>query len=333
MINIVVKKSIKRFKHSARRGLCQTGLSRRLPKDTLSIFCYHEVSDNPSRFCGQYDLNVPPELFAKQLGLIAGHFNVISPDQLLEGHYETPAALITFDDGWPGYFREAVPMMTQKSIASVVFLNMAPIGGEIFWSGLITYLTEYDAEFCKLLYRHFPHKKNVPDFLFCNSKIVGDYITTIDFKPLEAKIRSFYGPFAVLKDMDSVRDNPLVFFGNHLYNHYNAVQLNDGELQQQYFLNDQKIMGYSNRRPLFSYPFGQPEICFTRRQTELLHSFGAKAVFSSSGRLNRRGGGWFFDRIGIDSSIETADDIFGLIQWMKIKTTMKGILSEKIRHK
>ncbi len=82
-------------------------------------------------------------------------------------------------------------------------------------------------------------------------------------------------------------------------------------------------MGYSNRRPLFSYPFGQPGICFTRRQTELLHSFGAKAVFSSSGRLNRRGLDGFYDRIGIDSSIETVDDLFGLIQWMRVKTTWK----------
>lgn len=324
MINIAVKNNIKWFKRSARRWLGQTGLSSRLLKDTLSIFLYHEVSDNPSCFCKQYNLNVTPELFAKQMGFIADHFNIIKPDQLLEGNYDTPAALITFDDGMPGYFREAVPIMAQKRIPSIIFLNMAPIEGEIFWSGLITYLTEYDVEFCKMLHRHFPGQKDVPDFLLCNRKIVNDYITTIDFNLLEAKVRSFCGSFASLKDLDSVRDNPLVFFGNHFHNHYNAVQLNDEELYQQYFLNEQKIMGYGNGRPLCSYPFGQPGICFTQRQTEMLYAFGAKVVFSSSGCINRRGLSGFYDRIGIDSSIETMDDLLGLIQWMRVKTTLKG---------
>ncbi len=323
-MSITFKNNIKRFKHLARRGLGQFGLTPGLLKNTLSIFVYHEVSDNPSRFCEQYNLSISPQLFAKQMDFIADHFNMIGPDQLLEGHYDTPAALITFDDGFPGYFREAVPIMAQKRIPSIIFLNMAPIEGEIFWSGLITYLTEYDAEFCKVLHNHFPKQKNIPDFLFCNRKIVNDYMAAIDFSPLEDKIRSFYGPFANLKDLDSARDNSLVFFGNHFYNHYNAFQLSDEELHQQYFLNDQKILRYNNGRSLFAYPFGQPSICFTQRQTQLLFSFGAKAVFSSSGRINRPGQKRFYDRIGIDSSIETVDDLFGLIQWMSLKATLKG---------
>ena len=328
-MSIVVKNKVKRFKHLARRRFGQTDLARRLLKDTLSIFLYHEVSDKPSRFCERYNLNVPPGLFARQMDFIAEHFNIINPDDLLLGHYDTPAALIAFDDGMPGYFREAVPIMVSKQIPSIIFLNMAPVEGEIFWSGLITYLTEYDAQFREVLRNHFPRQKNVQNFLLCNSKIVNNYIATIDFNSLEVKARSFYGPFASLKDLDSVRDNPLVFFGNHLYNHYNALQLNDEELRQQYLLNDQKMAGYSNRRPFFSYPFGQPEVCFTLRQTELLHSFGAKAVFSSSGRINRRGQDGFYDRIGVDSSIETAEDLLGLIQWMRFKTALKGTASKK----
>ncbi len=181
-MSIAVESNIKRFKRLARRKLGQTGFADKVLKNTVSIFLYHEVSDNPSRFCEQYNLNVPPELFAKQMGFIADHFNIISPDQLLENNYDAPAALIAFDDGMPGYFREAVPIMAEKRIPSTIFLNMAPVEGEIFWSGLITYLTEYDVEFCKVLHRHFPAQKNVPDFLLCNRKIVNDYIATIDFE-------------------------------------------------------------------------------------------------------------------------------------------------------
>ena len=332
-MSIAVKNNIKRFKRLARKGFGRSGLMNRSMKDALSIFLYHEVSDSPSRFCEQYNLNITPKLFAKQMDFITNHFNMISPDQLLEGNYDTPAALITFDDGMPGYFREAVPIMARKGISSVIFLNMAPLEGDIFWSGLITYLTECDTQFRNVLDNHFPRQKNVPGFLLCNNKIVNDYIATIDFSSLEIKVRSFYGLFANLKDLDSVRDNPLVFFGNHLHNHYNAIQLSDEELRQQYLLNDQKILKYSNGRSLFAYPFGQPGICFTMRQTELLRFFGAKAVFSSSGCINRRDQNGFYDRIGIDFSIETVDDLFGLIKWMRIKTTFLNIrnLSRKIR--
>lgn len=321
---MVVRNNIKQFKRLARRGLGRTGLTNRLLKNTVSIFLYHEVSETPSPFCEQYGLNVPPELFARQLDFIADQFNMITPDQLLAGNYDTPAAMIAFDDGMAGYFHGAVPIMNSKRIPSVIFLNMAPIEGEIFWSGLITYLTEYDAQFCKVLHNHSFKQKNVPDFLLCTPKVVNDYVATIGFDSLEEKVRSFYGQFAGLKDLDSVRDNPLVFFGNHFYNHYNALQLDDEELHRQYSLNDQRMMGYPNRRPLVSYPFGQPGICFTPQQTQLLHSFGAKAVFSSSGGVNRRGSQGFYDRIGIDSSIETIDDLLGLIQWMSLKTALKG---------
>ena len=323
MMNFTVKNKIKRVKHLARRGLGRFGLTDRLLKDTLSIFVYHEVSENPSPFCEQYNLNITPQLFARQMDVMAAHFNLITPDQLLEGGYDTPAALITFDDGILGYFSEAVPILTQKHIPSIIFLNMAPVEGEIYWSGLVTYLTEYDPQFNEVLRRHFPQEKNIPDFLLCNRKIVQDYLATIDFPALETKIRSFYGPFASLKDLDLARNNPLVFFGNHFYNHYNAARLSDEELREQYFLNDRKILQYSNGRSLFAYPYGQPGMCFSERQTQLLRSYGAKTVFCSSGRINRRAQEGLYDRIGIDSSIETIDDLFGLIQWMNIKTTLR----------
>ena len=314
-----MKNNIQQFKHFARRGLGRWGLTGPLLKDSLSVFVYHEVSDNPSPFCEQYNLSITPELFARQMDFMRGHFNFISPDQLLAGDYERPAALVTFDDGMPGYFREAVPIMTQRDIPSIIFLNMAPIEGEIFWSGLITYLTERDMEFPKVLRQQFPARKNIPDFLLCNRKIVNDYLASIDFRSLEPKLRSFYGPFAHLKDLDSVSENPLVFFGNHLYNHYNAAQLSGEDLREQYLLNEQKILEYKNGRSMFSYPFGQPGTCFSPRETQLLHSLGAKAVFCSSGRINKGTPNGFYDRIGIDSSIETIADLFGLIQWMQMK--------------
>ena len=92
-------------------------------------------------------LNVPPTLFAKQMDFISDNFNVIDPDQLMEGDYERPAALITFDDGMLGYFSNAVPIMTDRQIPSINFLNIDTIEGNPSWAGLVTYLADVDVDF------------------------------------------------------------------------------------------------------------------------------------------------------------------------------------------
>ena len=67
-------------------------------KDTV-IFLFHEVTNNPSEFHTKYSLNVCPELFEDQIKIIKRQFNAVSPETLLEGNYNRPAAVITFDDG------------------------------------------------------------------------------------------------------------------------------------------------------------------------------------------------------------------------------------------
>jgi len=320
-----MKERMTSIKHIARKKLGQTGIAKMWLKDKLSIFLYHEVSDTPSRFCDHYDLNVPPKLFAEHMDLISDNFNIINPEQFLSGEYDTPAALITFDDGMPGYFRNAVPIMTEKQIPSIIFLNMAPIEGELFWSALIVYLTCYDNDFIEFLHKKCPERKNVPDFMLCEPGVVEDYLKTVDLGSLEDKVRDFYGPFADKNDLDSVKDNPFVFFGNHLYKHHNISFLNDEELREQYHLNEEKLSEYRNLQPLFAHTFGNSGKCFLPRQTRLIKSLGAKAVLGSDGLINKKGGlDGFYDRIGINSSIKSIGDLFGLMQWMSIKATIKG---------
>ena len=61
------------------------------------------------------------------------------------------------------------------------------------------------------------------------------------------------------------------FFGNHFYNHYNAARLSDEQLRDRYLLNQARMMRCLRGGP-FSYPFGQPGMCFSSYQTKLLQS-------------------------------------------------------------
>ena len=98
-------------------------LGKYLTKNKLTIFCYHDVSNNPSEFSHNHDLNVPPSIFEYQIGYINKKFNVISPDDLLAGKIPAQAALITFDDGFRSYFNTAVPILEKYNLSSINFLN------------------------------------------------------------------------------------------------------------------------------------------------------------------------------------------------------------------
>ena len=158
-----------------RLGYLDSG--RRSIEDSLTVLLYHEVSDDPSSFMNAPSLNVPPAVFAGQMDFIKGHFNIIDPDQLREGGFEQPAALVTFDDGMLGYFENAVPIMAEREIPSINFLNMDTIEGEASWAGLLTYLAEYDTRFQAKI--SGPRGGSPIDTTTIQPELVRDHLSTI----------------------------------------------------------------------------------------------------------------------------------------------------------
>ena len=108
-------------------------LNQSITKNGLTVFCYHDVSSNPSEFSEKFGLNVYPEEFNFQINFINRNFNVISPDDLIGGQVPENAAMITFDDGFRSYFKNAVPILEKYNSPSMIFLNMAPVKGDIFF--------------------------------------------------------------------------------------------------------------------------------------------------------------------------------------------------------
>ena len=79
-------------------------LQRRIIENSLTVFCYHDVTKTPSDFSRQNSLNVPPKVFDYQIDYIKKNFNVIEPKQLMEQPLPLKAALVTFDDGFKSFF-------------------------------------------------------------------------------------------------------------------------------------------------------------------------------------------------------------------------------------
>ena len=252
----------------------------------IHVFLYHEVSNSPSEFHKSCNLNILPAEFENQIKLIQNLFNVISPLQLISGDFETPAALITFDDGVSGCFENAVPILERNRCPVVIFMNMEPVKGEIFWAALITYLCKYNTSFRDELINYYQGSVPSPSFLFCPRELVERFIKRVGYDTICNTIRTFCGRFSTRNQLDRVANSEYVYLGNHLYNHYNAVMLTDSELREMYLLNQTELEKYPNSVEIFSYPFGQPVSCYNERTNDLILGLGARFIFSAIPMFN-----------------------------------------------
>ena len=315
---ILYSRSVLRgFRRVSNMALCAVPVARQVLRGSAVVFLYHEVSDNPSQFNEMFDLNVAPSVFRWQLDLIGEYFNFIDPGQLLSGDYPTPAALVTFDDGNLSYFREALPILKKKGIPSVMFLNMGPIKGEACWSGLVTFL-----QYCEVGF-YEGRRLREGDFIGFSESEVSNYLDSVDRERLLEGVRSFRGVIASEGDVDAVSREPLVYLGNHLYNHYNTMTLSKERLKEEYWRNQRILDAHPRGARLFSYPFGQPVTCYNEETTRLILKEGAQAIFSAYSLPNFKRRGIFYNRVPMTEAVRNARDLY--------RSIMVNYLTAKIR--
>jgi hypothetical protein len=293
-------------------------LGKYLLRDSLTIFVYHDVINKPSQFSGEYDLNVTPEIFDFQIRFIRNNFNIISPDDLLAKRATQKAALITFDDGFKSYFTNALPILEKLKVPSVIFLNMEPVNGGVFWSGLITYLCKEKGFVEYLKKTAYDMNLRLPNFLHCSRKIVFDYLEKSEIS-LDKKVNEFVGEFADKEDLKHASLNPLVFYGNHLFNHDVPAVMSDHEFIDSFNKNNEELKQYLNYRNLFSFPFGQEGSCYKTHQVELLADKKVGRIFSSMGGINRNLNAACLDRIALTSFHDSVEKIWFGIFYKELK--------------
>jgi peptidoglycan/xylan/chitin deacetylase (PgdA/CDA1 family) len=254
-------------------------------KDLFIVFNFHDVSDTPSKFCLDNNLNVRPDIFFNQINWIKNYFNIINPYQLLESNFDRPAALITFDDGYSGVFNQGARILKSANVPAVVFMNMAPVYGETFWSGLVCYLIKYDKFFKSYIANKYKKKVRSNFHLYCKKSDIDEYFKLYGDSSL-CKAISYYGEFASKQDLSNSHKYG-IYLANHLYNHFNALELTRDELELQFLYNESLLSNYENNVPFFSYPFGQPNSCYSTITDDILFSLGAKYIFTAFSQFNR----------------------------------------------
>lgn len=243
---------------------------------SLLVFLYHDVSDEPALFSQECELAVSVRTFQYQLRFIAKTFNVVSMDDLLADRIPERAALITFDDGLGSVFRNALPILRRMGLPSTIFINMAPVMGEPFWAARAVYLSRHVAGFLEFLKERSGARALKAPHLACTPHLVEEWDRLRGDAYLE-ELAVYSGTFATLDDVKAAAEDPLVTFGNHLYQHYNMLMLSDGVLEAQVGVNAKALSAYRGYRPVLAFPFGRS---FTERHVALLSAWGIERCFT-----------------------------------------------------
>ncbi len=263
----------------------------------VTVFAFHDVSNAPSEFAKRYGLVVSTGTFERQILWIKANFEIIHPTLILEDKpLPKRAAVITFDDGYRGTFENGLPILERLGVPSIIFLNMQPIllGAPVL-SAAACFLESTSPDFAKFC-RDAGLKP--PFHLSLNPSVWNDYQREHNLGD-QSVISKFQGAFADVGTLRQWDGHPLISYGNHLLEHWNAVALSSEELKNQYLSNEVALADFSARVNLFAFTNGQPDSCFSWRDVVLLKSLGAGRVFSTAGGVNQDRNKFLLGRIAL----------------------------------
>ncbi|MGW2560247.1 polysaccharide deacetylase family protein [Streptomyces sp. NPDC001514] len=109
---------------------------------------YHAVGHRPAP--ATYGLSVSPEAFAEQMELIGERgFTPVTTAELGRAWRRgeplpTRPVLITFDDGYEGVHRHALPVLAKRGFASTLFVSTGWLRGEHETGGAIDTMLDWD---------------------------------------------------------------------------------------------------------------------------------------------------------------------------------------------
>ncbi|GAA0456438.1 polysaccharide deacetylase family protein [Streptomyces sp. NPDC046215] len=116
--------------------------------DRVPILMYHAVAHSPAR--ATYGLSVAPEAFAAQMGVLARRgFTPMTTNQLAiawrtgSGLPPKPV-LITFDDGYEGVHRHALPVLVEHGFVATLFTSTGWVRGGYETGGALDLMLSWD---------------------------------------------------------------------------------------------------------------------------------------------------------------------------------------------
>jgi peptidoglycan/xylan/chitin deacetylase (PgdA/CDA1 family) len=289
-------------------------------KNSLVVFCYHEITDNPSKFQINNCLYTSTNTFRLQIDWIKNNFEIINPRNYFDKTKSCiickPQAMITFDDGYYGTFENGIKILLDKSIPSLIFLNMRNIKESTpLVSATCLYFEDKESkeneeyeekkvnrinEINKRSYQPLFSSMKKPFHLNINPK---EYLTLEpEIKKNESNILEYQGSFANIELLKKYDGSDLVSYGNHLFEHFNAIALSKDELYKNYKDNVIELKKFNSYLNMFAYTNGRHGTCWNDSTSNLIKEFGALKIFSADGKINSNPTCYVVDRIALNEN-------------------------------
>lgn len=241
-----------------------------LTNKKLIVPVYHTVTDSDADFI--HPLYKPFDLkrFSNDLEFLLKHFEAVSIEEALQKtannqKLKKPSFILTFDDGLSGIYKYVYPILKQKKISAIVFLNTDFIDNRNLFYRFKVALIIQALELQPML------KKPISSLLL-DAKIAGksikEQLLNITYKQSEIldKILPVCDidqnhfletekPYLTLNQIKEMQQHGFMF-GSHGTNHAEFQRLNETECQAQ--LSDSFMWIESNcsqSLKLFAFPF------------------------------------------------------------------------------
>jgi len=289
-------------------------------KKGLTVFVFHEVTDEPSPFQHEYGLAVSNETFDRQVSWILENFQVVHPRALVEPVALPPnSALITFDDGFVGAFENGLRRLIARKVPSLAFLNMGPIMEQTpMLSAKAIYLVRQVPAF-----REFLRRAGLGAPIQLTLTPAALRMFEQEHGPVDHRaVLAYQGRFADSAMVTAWARNEHVVYGNHLYDHWNATALRREEFVAQFHKNEEALSGLPNYGGFFAFPNGQPGTSFAPEHVALLRTLGALRVFAAAGGANRDPASFMLGRIALGPRDDTSGRLWGCVFKGVVKRTV-----------
>jgi len=248
------------------------------------VFLFHEISDKPSKYQKKNSLCLSKNNFIKLINYIEEYFHIRDKKKIA----------ITFDDGFLGNFKFAIPYLIKKKIFSISFLNFYPIDLK---KPNIDSKIDYFISTKKL-------KKNLR-FKFNEQTIPKNFNQN-------AKITKYQGKIVSKKTLKKYSKNKFVFYANHLYDHYCVKNLSNKVLKENILKNKRKLSKYKCSLDFFAFPYGNLGEDFTYNQFKLTQKLVKGNIYMSDDKKK------FYENKIINRISLTEKDINKYIFWFRV---------------
>lgn len=262
-----------------------------LAKHTIT-FVFHEVSDDPRLHAKETRTFSSLKTFESQIRWIQESFRVRNLKEVKDD-VRGRKCIVSFDDGYAGVSRYALPLLEKARMPFICFINMATINGEVNSSALAMYIARIQG-------RHVNWRDSNPAF----------YKEALESLSAERRndVEAYQGPYMTEVELESLSRNPRVTIGDHLYNHWLVDELSKVELENELERSQKELRKYVSYGAYFAAPHG----CASQRALDVLQEHSFRYVFS--GNVSQiRGGMSVFPRVDLNDEIASRQQFFGAI--------------------